>query len=668
MRNFPTGMTMDTTDSFHTLHTIPAENRPVNEIVESLLEQAWSLRLTDTARAASLLDRARLIIPQPDTGDTSQADALLRARINTMQARLCYILAEYPAAERWVQEASVVYEQYDNEAGRAAVLEILGLIQWSTGIQAHSLENLLKSLILYLRLGKKEAEARVLNSIGLVYNKLGDFGKALEFMLQALSIHQELGDRVSEYRCIGNLGIIYAEHGNYTTALEYYHTCLAYEQSNGDARGMCRAFNNIGVTYTLMKDYARALEYLIQGLQLLQETDDKNGIGTALCNIAEAYIGLEDYKQAYIYAAASLDIRENIGDKPGMASSLICLGDLLTRIEEYDEALECLQRALTYSRELDTAISHYSTHERLYALYRKIGNTGAALEHLEQFHALKQKVYNDDNNRKLAALQTLRQVEAAKKEAEIHRLRNVELTGINEQLQTLNREKNEMMGIVAHDLKNPLAGILLLARTLHNSADTIEADEIREYTADIQTTVSRMFDLITDLLDISRIETQGVSVQYRECDLSELVLSTVKNHKAYAATKSISIECTTQSLHSPVTTDERLLSQIIDNILSNAIKFSFPDTTVHVSLDLEGSRARITIRDEGPGLTPEDKKKLFHKFARLSARPTGNEHSTGLGLSIVKKLVEALAGKVQCESEPGMGTAFIVDIPTSQTA
>lgn len=661
------GMNMDTTDSFHNLYAIPPANKLESTTIEALLEQAWSLRLNDMARAIAILDEARLIIDSGlDNSDSNQTGRnLLYARVIAMQARFRYILAEYAIAEQLVHEALPICEQYHNEAGQANLFETLGLIQWSAGVQARSLENLFKSLGLYRRLGDREAEARTLNVIGLVYNKLGDFGNALEYLLQALPLHQELGDRVSEYRCRGNLGIIYAEHGNYTTALEYYDTCLAYEQSNGDARGQCRAFNNIGVTYTLMKDYSRALESLMQGLVLLRKTDDKNGIGMALCNIAEAYIVLEDYNQAYVYATESLAIRENIGDKAGIAGSLICLGDLLTRTEQYNDALDYLQRALQYSRELDTAVSQYTTHEKLYVLYRKTGDTASALEHLEQFHAIRQRIYNDDNNRKLSALQTIHQVEAAKKEAEIHRLRNVELIGINEQLQTLNREKNEMMGIVAHDLKNPLAGILLLARTLYNNADSTDANEIREYTTDIKTTVSRMFSLITDLLDINRLETQGVAVQYRECDLSDIVIATVRNHQAHAATKDITIECTTCSRHFPAKTDERILSQIIDNILSNAIKFSFPGTAVHVSLGIDNATARITIRDEGPGLTLEDKKKLFHKFARLSARPTGNEHSTGLGLSIVKKLVELLAGKVQCDSEPGVGTTFIVEIPTS---
>ena len=102
-------------------------------------------------------------------------------------------------------------------------------------------------------------------------------------------------------------------------------------------------------------------------------------------------------------------------------------------------------------------------------------------------------------------------------------------------------------------------------------------------------------------------------------------------------------------------------TQVFENLISNAIKFSPPHKAVKVILAKDNGKARAEIIDEGPGLTEEDKKKVFGKFQRLSAKPTGGEHSTGLGLSIVKKYVEAMNGKVWCESEHGKGANFIVE-------
>jgi len=102
------------------------------------------------------------------------------------------------------------------------------------------------------------------------------------------------------------------------------------------------------------------------------------------------------------------------------------------------------------------------------------------------------------------------------------------------------------------------------------------------------------------------------------------------------------------------------MSQVLENLVSNAVKYSPPGKNIFVRLKKEASAARCEVQDEGPGLSAEDQKKLFGKFARLSAKPTGGEHATGLGLSIVKRMVEAMHGKVWCESEPGKGATFIV--------
>jgi signal transduction histidine kinase len=103
--------------------------------------------------------------------------------------------------------------------------------------------------------------------------------------------------------------------------------------------------------------------------------------------------------------------------------------------------------------------------------------------------------------------------------------------------------------------------------------------------------------------------------------------------------------------------------QILDNLVSNALKYSLPKSTVHIHTLAEGDRALVTVRDEGPGISESDQKKLFQKFTRLGPRPTGGESSTGLGLAIVKQLTEAMSGTIQCHSSPGAGSTFTLRLP-----
>jgi signal transduction histidine kinase len=137
----------------------------------------------------------------------------------------------------------------------------------------------------------------------------------------------------------------------------------------------------------------------------------------------------------------------------------------------------------------------------------------------------------------------------------------------------------------------------------------------------------------------------------------------IEAQRARLAAKEQKIRFEDEAVKRPVVVDPTVTTQVFENLISNAIKYSPPGKTITVRLTEEASGVRFEVRDEGPGLSVEDHRKLFGKFARLSAKPTGGEHATGLGLSIVKRMVEAMNGKVWCESELGKGASFMVELP-----
>jgi signal transduction histidine kinase len=148
-------------------------------------------------------------------------------------------------------------------------------------------------------------------------------------------------------------------------------------------------------------------------------------------------------------------------------------------------------------------------------------------------------------------------------------------------------------------------------------------------------------------------------------DLGPALTSVVETQRPHATAKQQTIHLQSEAAPVTVAVDPNILVQVLENLISNAVKYSPPGKNIFVRLKQQPSLAWIEVQDEGPGLSAADQKKLFGKFARLSAKPTGGEHSTGLGLSIVKKMVEAMNGKVWCESELGRGATFIVGFPAT---
>jgi signal transduction histidine kinase len=252
----------------------------------------------------------------------------------------------------------------------------------------------------------------------------------------------------------------------------------------------------------------------------------------------------------------------------------------------------------------------------------------------------------------------LKQVERAEAEMRVQR----------DKADQASQAKSELLAIASHDLKNPLSAIagmsgLLLQqkRTTPEQSGTRQDIEALE---SIHSAAKHMSDIVRSLLLNEGIEYGGLSVQAAPFDAVKLLADIIQFNRPSAVRKRISLEVVTEA-HVPVTADKKLLHEAFDNYVSNAIKYSPPGRRVSVRLKANQATAEIEleVQDEGPGLTVEDQSQLFQKFKKLSARPTGGETSTGLGLSIVKTIVELHHGRVGCESGPGRGARFWLKLP-----
>lgn len=235
-----------------------------------------------------------------------------------------------------------------------------------------------------------------------------------------------------------------------------------------------------------------------------------------------------------------------------------------------------------------------------------------------------------------------------------------ELAEANRHLIRLNEEKNEFLGIAAHDLKNPLTVVMAYSEML--SADESGNARALRFANAINREATRMRDLISSLLDLNAIESGRSSIELACFPLEPLARRSVENLQSVAGKKSIAIALESSS-ETQVLGDSNALLQILDNLISNAVKFSKAGSTVRVAVSTAGGRAELRVIDQGPGISAEDHAKLFKRFSKLSARPTAGESSNGLGLSIVKRLAEAMHGTIRCESELGQGAAFVLTLP-----
>ncbi|HTJ13929.1 MAG TPA: response regulator [Dinghuibacter sp.] len=240
---------------------------------------------------------------------------------------------------------------------------------------------------------------------------------------------------------------------------------------------------------------------------------------------------------------------------------------------------------------------------------------------------------------------------------------NAELTRVNLQLEDLNTQKNYLLGMAAHDLRNPIGAIAQLSQILL-TAGAVTNEQSRFLTA-IRESSDYILRIIEDLLDVSKIESGKMSLDIQPTDVRALLARSLSIHRLIADKKDIRIELT-ENLHTAyLYMDAIKIEQVLGNLLSNAIKFSPRGTAIVVYSQEQNDQLVISVRDQGPGIPADEQHKLFKGFQTTSVRPTEGEKSTGLGLLICAKIVQAHGGAIHVQSAPGAGSTFWFTIPVT---
>jgi K+-sensing histidine kinase KdpD len=208
-----------------------------------------------------------------------------------------------------------------------------------------------------------------------------------------------------------------------------------------------------------------------------------------------------------------------------------------------------------------------------------------------------------------------------------------------------------------------ISTIIAISDLINEGIDSLSKEEINSLMQDVKNCSVKSLDIMANLLDINSIESGNWEAKEEKINLEELINQIKGKNLVFSNQKSIEIIFNNELKNSEIVSVKMCIEHILNNLLSNAIKYSPFNKKVYISLRTQAKYIMIDIKDEGPGFTDADKKKLFEKFARLSNKPTGGEPSSGLGLYIIKKLSEIIKSQIVLISEPGKGAVFTLKIP-----
>lgn len=239
----------------------------------------------------------------------------------------------------------------------------------------------------------------------------------------------------------------------------------------------------------------------------------------------------------------------------------------------------------------------------------------------------------------------------------------IEIEQKNAELNKLNEEKNYFLGMASHDLRNPLGNIITFANFIEDEAAISLSEDHKNYLKIIINTSRGMMELLDNLLDVSKIESGEMLGKQIEFSGKDFMISCINQTRNNAEKKNIHLGYSIGDSVNTIHGNQEQLSQVLINLITNAIKFSFPETSIEVSADVKDQDIVIKVCDQGQGIPESEQAKVFDAFTKTSVRSTAGEASTGLGLNIAKKLIENHGGKIWVTSKKGEGSTFGFSIP-----
>jgi signal transduction histidine kinase len=545
--------------------------------------------------------------------------------------------------------------------GPVLSLRLKGLYEDLNNNYGKAIEYYLQSLEEARRLNAPEYQMSALSDLAIVYSVIKEPAKAKEFYVQCaalVKVRGEIGSLVNTYN---NLAVIYTQLQQYDSARIFLNDAIRIGKGHENAIDLTSIYNNLGNVCFREKKFDEALVFFRRNYFKHQSQNNTAGLWVAVLNLADVFIEQKLFDSATYYTDNAMKLARQLGSKSKEADSYSILAKLHENRGDYNKAYQYLKE--WYS--LDTSIVHTETYRTIAELQERFN----AREREAENNLLLARVEKERIRTRgfillaiaLSVIVILIAVGLVSKRRANQRLQatNDLIIQQNEKLSELNHEKNSLISIVSHDLNTPFATIQIWSRILGNDAGNLTDEQLKALDKIIQASTYGE-EMISRILDIEKTDIGEHKMQLENFDLTIFAEQVIDGFRPVAAEKNIRLHSEIPGKKLYILSDRQLVSRICANLLSNAIKYTPRGKNVWVSVNDLQDAISIKFRDEGVGIEKEELPYLFSKYSKISSQPTEGESSTGLGLSIVKRIVEEINGKIFCESQPGEGTLFTV--------
>jgi signal transduction histidine kinase len=559
----------------------------------------------------------------------------------------CYINLDMTKAIDYTKEALKIRKEIGDKVGVGTSTNVLGVIYYYEGDYLTSIEYHLKAMKIREEINDEIRLATSYNNISLVYLALEEYDTALEYLKKALAVREKTNDKRGISIVEGNIGDIYGRQGMYKKAFEYLNRALKMNQEIGNGKSEAGIYLIIAKIYKEMGNDTQSLGNYEKANKLYVSMDEKHGIAQAENGIASVYYDEEKNNLAKEHALTSLENAQAINALDNVARAANVLQSVYQKSGDYKKAFEYL------------------------TLYK---NSSDSLKITDRI----KKLAKIEFDYKLGKMKEQQGIEIAKQQVFIkwlaitlilsliivsliiygyfHKKKvNTRLQNLNDKLVELNSTKDRFFSIIAHDLRGPFQTLLGFSEALSTDIDTLSSEEIKTYYTHINSTLKTQLELLNNLLDWSRLQTEKFNVSLEQIYLHQELDKIIEPLSMTAAEKKIEL-VNDIPVDLKVSADKNMVQLVLRNLIVNSIKFSHKEDVVNISSEQKGNFIEITVSDNGVGIEESDLNKIFRIDIHHSTLGTSNEKGTGLGLILCKEIIEKLGGNIWIKGEKGKGT------------
>ena len=654
-----------------------------NALLDSLENQLANYAETDTLKIDLLNDLAFKLLRSDKekaleyatlADSLSDVLAYLPGKPKSLKVKGMYYrdIFDFPQAINYFQKSIKISKAINDLATLASCNNAIAQIYKDQGNYPRSLEYYQTSLVICEKLGNEFFIASVQSNLGGLYLKLKNYTEALRYYSSTVDFFEKSNRKANLIVAYKNILALYVELKKDSLALNYSDKLIALCKSEGNDYELAHALISRGQIEQNRKNYDLAIQYYTEGISTTDKTADVLGSFFSNYSLAYLYIEIGKYNLALDYALAANEKANKLGRLKEKSDAAHVLAEIYKNRKEYKKAYEYFELHKTRADSLlnESNIKEITNLENQYTFEKEketIASEQAKKDAVQAEELKRQKIVRNSfiagfilmivfaiivfrslAQKRKANLLLAKQKEEIEQQAE-------KLKAANEKLVELDEFKQGMTGMIVHDLKNPLNGII-------NVSDT---DSSKNQLIHVKQAGKQMLNMVLNILDVQKYEEHRMTVDKTPVSLYKLSQNAINDVAFLAVRKNITIQ-NDITTYTSVKADSEIIERVFVNLLTNAIKYTPNNGQITLeSVKTPEGLMQIEVADTGVGI-PSDKLQLvFSKFGQVSAKNSGGIRSTGLGLTFCKLAVEAHGQQIDVQSERGQGTRFRFTLESS---